>query len=389
MSKGISPLVAYVLTVFISIAGIVVVITIGLPAVQRAKESGTFNEALHNLQIIDNAIREVASEGIDSQRTVQLGVTGGEYRVNNDTGTLTFSFVSSSGLMPYGSYAKQGNIRIFGGGFNGLVAYWNFDESSGSTADDSSGQRNDGTLYDFNTTNTDGNTPPQWVDGKFDKALSFDGVDDYVLVKDSDSLDITDEITIEAWVYWKGGSGWRSIISKPDANTQWSEHYILTLENGNYLNFITTNSTGENRLKYFVAFPQNTWTYVVGIFNGTNKFIYINGDKVAQNSWGGPLTTSDSYLLIGADRNWQESEDITQFFNGTIDEVRIYSRALSEQEIKNMYEGSKSTVNITMLLTYPKIKITGNTRIGTGNYKLCIKKTGYSYGKAVVSVNVC
>jgi len=73
---------------------------------------------------------------------------------------------------------------------DGVVGSWHFDEGSGTTAYDTSGNDNDGTI--------NGAT---WVDGKFGRALDFDGVDDYVEIPDDSSLDITEAITIEAWVY--------------------------------------------------------------------------------------------------------------------------------------------------------------------------------------------
>jgi hypothetical protein len=86
----------------------------------------------------------------------------------------------------------------------GLVSFWKLDEGDGNITYDSSDYKNDGLLKDANTTNDDGNTPPQWTDGKFGYALRFDGIDDYVRVEDSPSLDIVDEITIEAWIYLAG-----------------------------------------------------------------------------------------------------------------------------------------------------------------------------------------
>ena len=71
---------------------------------------------------------------------------------------------------------------------SGLIAYWEFDEGGGTIAYDSAGDNN-GTIYGA-----------VWTTGQIDGALSFDGVDDYVDVSDSASLDITAEITIGAWV---------------------------------------------------------------------------------------------------------------------------------------------------------------------------------------------
>jgi len=81
---------------------------------------------------------------------------------------------------------------------DGLVAEWHFDEGSGSVLEDSSGNGNDGVIY--------GAT---WVEGKYGKALSFDGVDDYVDFGNDASLNV-ECITLEAWVNlqtWDEGGG--------------------------------------------------------------------------------------------------------------------------------------------------------------------------------------
>ena len=77
-----------------------------------------------------------------------------------------------------------------------LVAWWRFDESSGITVLDSSGNRNDGKIYGASR-----------VEGKSGKALRFDGVDDYVEVPSSDTLNLSDALTIEAWVFIEGLTG--------------------------------------------------------------------------------------------------------------------------------------------------------------------------------------
>ena len=86
----------------------------------------------------------------------------------------------------------------------GLVLYLPFDEGTGTIAYDLSGYGNNGTLLDTSSTNADGNTPPQWVDGKIGKALSFDGVDDYVEVTGTTVLDTiktsSARYTFSAWI---------------------------------------------------------------------------------------------------------------------------------------------------------------------------------------------
>ncbi len=79
----------------------------------------------------------------------------------------------------------------------GLAGYWNFDEGSGQNVYDATGYGNDGTL----ASSTDSSDEdPTWETGKVGGALEFDGVDDYVKIPDSASLDITGAITIEFWV---------------------------------------------------------------------------------------------------------------------------------------------------------------------------------------------
>ncbi len=96
----------------------------------------------------------------------------------------------------------------------GAVGIWKFDEGSGSTAFDSSRSGNIGTLYDANTSNSDGNTPPQWVSGKYGKALEFDGIDDYVEVADSSSLQPT-EFSVELWFRrFNNDTNYEGIITK-------------------------------------------------------------------------------------------------------------------------------------------------------------------------------
>ena len=113
------------------------------------------------------------------------------------------------------SELKKIKERLSSSSNENLVLYLKFDEGSGTVAYDSSGYGNNGTLYDANATNDDGDTPPQWVDGKFGKALSFDGVDDYVEVPDSASLNF--------------GAGSFTVIEWIKVNLPWtSEGYITS-----------------------------------------------------------------------------------------------------------------------------------------------------------------
>jgi len=204
----------------------------------------------------------------------------------------------------------------------GMISCWKFDEDAGTTAFDSVGE-NDGTIYGATRTT-----------GRVDGALSFDGVDDYVEVLDSTSLDITDEITIETWIKPKEYTYIEWVVSKYKA-------YHLGLDSDSRINHVRfelqiselsriyTSSDGTVNL--------NEWNHIAVTANSTNLFFYIDGVQdeviIGVNVYG----VSDYKLWIGSD------EFAETFFEGIIDEVAIYNRALTSDEIQQHYYNGAHT----------------------------------------------
>ena len=213
---------------------------------------------------------------------------------------------------------------------DGVVGAWHFDEGSGNIAHDTSGEGNDGTLYDDNTTNDDGNTPPQWIDGKFGKGLEFDGADDYVEVPDSESLDITNEITILAWINANRFPTEACILEK-DVNPL--NGYGFFVKSG-YLAFLFGPGGYSWDYRSDVAQPQtNKWEFVGITYNGVDTInYYLNGEYMDSKHPSGSIATNDKVLTIA-----KQAFSTSGWFNGTIDEVHIYNRALSEEEISDLY----------------------------------------------------
>lgn len=114
--KGLSPLIAAVFVLAISLAAIVIVLRVGLPSVSEAREFATLTEAKGVLQAIDSAIREVAAEGEGSARRLSLRITGGRYFIDNVTDEVRFELESESAIVTPCTGIRDGRILINSGG---------------------------------------------------------------------------------------------------------------------------------------------------------------------------------------------------------------------------------------------------------------------------------
>jgi len=202
----------------------------------------------------------------------------------------------------------------------GLVAWYPFDDRSGSLLYDRSGKRNHGTI--------DGAT---WVAGRRGSALSFDGVNDYVGVPDSSSLDIVNYVTMAAWIKPSfAGDGYPYVASKGD------DMYTLYLNKATKKAMFGFRRASDNAWGQVIGatpLTAGTWNHIVGLYDGTDMKIYVNGvlDETASRP-GETIKTDNLNFYIGT------LKGTSQPFDGIIDEVRIYNRALTAAEIKRLYE---------------------------------------------------
>ncbi|MBI1895114.1 MAG: putative Ig domain-containing protein [Acidobacteria bacterium] len=179
--------------------------------------------------------------------------------------------------------------------------------------------------------------------GQVGQGFSFDGVDDTVSVPNSATLNPTGGITITAWIRPLGTvtslpspNSVRTIVSKP-AGLSWSSPYasydlrIRGAEESQQLEFWTNDFSRE--LNSTVSIPVGVWTFVAATYDGASEKIYLNGALNASRAVSGAIVPSAENLVIG-------SRSLTapgEFFTGNIDEVDIYSRALTAAEIAAIY----------------------------------------------------
>ena len=239
-------------------------------------------------------------------------------------------------------YTNTANARVQSHDKSNLVGYWSFEDATGTTATDFSGNGNTGTL-----TNMDANT--DWIKGKAGKALDFDGTDDYVTVPQTANLDGFSQFTISAWIK-QDSSKDAAFLSTKNSNNS-GPYYVWINGNGsitffasavnanNRYSYITTNTTG--------LITYGAWHHVVAVFNGsTDLTVYVDGVSYtgtygsAGSAFSSVVDTSIP-ILIGTYSTYGPDAGIE--FNGKIDEVRIYSSALTATQIKNLYQNSKYT----------------------------------------------
>jgi hypothetical protein len=184
------------------------------------------------------------------------------------------------------------------------------------------------------------------IEGKYDKGLSFDGEDDYVSINDSTSLSIIgNQITIEAWIKINSyAASETQVICKGDDNDWiWG---ISVMDSGSIRILVYSNNN--DFFNSNAVLSLDTWHHVVVRYNGTHKSIFIDAKKEGERSATGNIIerASDKSVFIG-DRPGSMYD---LFFNGTIDNVCIYDRALNIEEIKAKYhEKSKFWINVSSL----------------------------------------
>jgi len=210
---------------------------------------------------------------------------------------------------------------------DGLTAYWDFDEGSGTMAEDDSGNGYDGTIYGSS-----------WVEGKFGNALSFDGVDDFV---SAPFVPLNDRsFTVVMWVRAAELPDFpedASLLSQFDEASTGKYLHILVRNSLPFFGFYGDDLWGNTHLN------RSAWYHLAFVYNYTSntKAIYVNGVLDASAPSIGPYKGVSGNTTIG--------KYLDSSFNGTIDEVRIYSRALTAQELKAIAgSGAIHTQTITL-----------------------------------------
>lgn len=216
---------------------------------------------------------------------------------------------------------------------SGMIANWTFDEGFGIYARDTSSiaPSFDGILYNMDDFSW-------FAYGKYNTALDFDGINDYVDIGNVDLVEGLSAFSISAWVNKDDASVTRTIMAQQDELDYGTsaDSFELYWDNTERISMKVYNNLGASATgTYLIGSTDNDWHHVVGVYDGANVKVYVDGSLGTSASLTGSVSGSLLNFVIGSRSGGVQPV----FWKGLIDDVRVYNRALSDREVKVLYTG--------------------------------------------------
>jgi PKD repeat protein len=246
---------------------------------------------------------------------VQVPIIGDVTQEPNETFVLNLTGVSGAVVADAQATGTIQNDDVPVAG--GLIAAYAFEENSGTTVADATGKGHTGTV-----SGTD------WADdGKTGRGLWFPGTNNWVNIADANDLDLTNAMTLEAWVYPHSLNDWNTVMMKQGTSGQFG--YSLYANDDLPHPALTVQIGGVDRSAIgTAALPLTTWSHLAATYDGTTLRLYRNGVQIGSRAQTGTIRVTTGTLRLGGNALWGE------YFHGIMDDVRIYNRALTAAEIQ-------------------------------------------------------
>jgi len=282
--------------------------------------TGTLYVKINNTKIVyDLDPGDIARSGWQAWNIDLTGVGG----LQNVTSlTIGVDGASAAGMLYIDDmrlYAQPGEILTpVQPDSAGLVAHYSFDEGAGTTVGDSSGNGTDGTVMGVT----------QWVPGKIGGAMAFNGFENYVDCGNNAIFDITDVISLSVWVNANdAGNGEHNMwLGKGDHS------YAIKHQTGNNIEFFVHEGGNWHVVHHPLDDSFNgAWHHVAGTFDGSQLALYLDGMLVSTTDYVGPINASTHAVAMGSN-----SEVAGRFYEGQLDDARIYNRVLTPAEILHL-----------------------------------------------------
>ncbi len=240
-------------------------------------------------------------------------------------GTYVFKLTASDGVL---AFSDTVTITVNPVGTLPLIAHYNFDETSGTTVNDSSLLNNTAQL----------NGGAVWAVGKNGNAVSFDGTSGYVSMP-SGILSNVNDVTISAWVKLNAISQWARIF---DFGTGTNSYMFLAPQSGDSkLKFaITTNGNSYEEQINAPVLETGSWKHITVTLSGNTGILYVDGLEVARNE---SMTLKPSSLGNTTQNYiWKSQFEHDPYMDGLVDDFRIYNKALNADEVKTLFDNKQS-----------------------------------------------
>jgi hypothetical protein len=198
-----------------------------------------------------------------------------------------------------------------------MIAHWTFDEGTGNIAHDSTVNANNGTIYNGN-----------WASGVLNGALQFNGSSTYAVVPNSSSLNITGSITVSAWLKINSiPTNYVGIVAKGEGDPSYNLEFNAS---GASVGLVFADSSyhGANSN----ALTTNTWYLITGTYDMSQIKLYVNGNLQGVTNYTGTYQSNSEPLYIG-----NQQPGAGRYYNGLLDDLRIYNNALTASEIQQLY----------------------------------------------------
>ncbi len=236
------------------------------------------------------------------------------------TGSYNVTFSATDDLGQSASVSTT--INVVGELFEGLIHYWAFDEGAGASVTDLVGTAH-GKLDNFSL-----GVPPAWVAGKAGYALSFDGVGSRVWL-DGSSFSFSNNITLAAWLYPRNATAECAFVA---LRCSYLNSGLRLFISRNSLVVQGRTTSGWNGAAFASgSLLSSNWYHVAVVFDKATVRAYVNGIYQGSADWGGDLVMNpNAASLIGTEGSY--------YFNGLIDDLMIFNRTLSAEEVSELYE---------------------------------------------------
>ncbi len=355
---GQASMISMALYSAIIVVGISTVVLVGTPILEDMRDGQAVDAARDILTGLEEQVRDVADAGEGSSTTVGLRFARGDFIFDADDDTIRYELETESELIGPHTSQQIGGLRISSmadvsvteSTVNGqpcwkmenehvsvcirkipvntseligsdTVGYWRFNENSGDTAYDNSSYGNHG---DINGTT--------WVDGTQRSALAFDGIDDYVNTGVDDLYDFDGDTSFSV-SFWMNptaaDTGQRVLSTEESDGTGWT----VRRTGNDQLQLVFRDGAGDVIDEIPVDIIPSTWQHVVFVRNGSTGQGYVNGVVNTTVNGIGNGVASTEPLVIG-----RKAGEDTGHWDAALDEVRIWNRSLSQDEVAWLYK---------------------------------------------------